>query len=208
MSMAWSIEGRYFECCNCEVVCPCSVSPFQGSDYDHCLTVSAFHVDSGEIEGVDVAGAMVAVVGVLPKYILEGNWRVGLLVDEAASDEQVAKLGAVFGGELGGPPAAISSLIGEMLGVERAPMGFCSEGGSHVLTVGDRSRVAVRDLVPTGVEDEPPARLRGAFHPATAAGFSDGEVAFSKAETGSDIEAFGMHWRGKSGISGHFSWAG
>jgi len=38
---------------------------------------------------------MVAVVGELPKYILEGNWRVGLLVDEAASDEQVAKLGAV-----------------------------------------------------------------------------------------------------------------
>jgi hypothetical protein len=206
--MAWSIEGRYFECCNCEVVCPCSVSPFQGADYDHCLVVEAFHVDSGEIEGVDVAGTMVAVVGELPKYILEGNWRVGLLVDEAASDEQVAKLAAVFSGELGGPPAVLSGLIGEMLGVDRVPMEFSSEGGRHVLTVGYRGRVAIRDLVPTGVENGPPARLTGVFHPATAAGLSDGEVTFSKAEIGSDLEAFGMHWRGKSGFSAHFSWAG
>ena len=28
--MAWSIKGQLFECCNCEVVCPCSAYPFQG----------------------------------------------------------------------------------------------------------------------------------------------------------------------------------
>ncbi len=46
------------------------------------------------------------------------------------------------------------------------------------------------------------------IHPATAAGLSDGDVTFSKAEIGSDLEAFGMRWRGKSGFSRHFSWAG
>jgi hypothetical protein len=206
--MAWSIEGQFFECCNCEVVCPCSISVFQGADYDHCEPVVAFHVNSGKIEGVDVAGTVVAMVGVLPKYLLEGNWRVGLLVDEAASDEQVAKLGAVFGGELGGPPAAFAGLASERLGVERVPMQYSSEGGRHVLTVGDRGRVAIRDLVPTGVETAPPARLIGAFHPATVAGISDGEVTFSKGEIGNDLEAFGIHWRGKAAFTGHFSWAG
>jgi hypothetical protein len=32
----------------------------------------------------------------------EGNWRLGVLIDDRASDEQVEKLGAVFGGQLGG----------------------------------------------------------------------------------------------------------
>ena len=82
--MAWSIEGQFFECCNCEVVCPCSAYPFQGADYDRCVTVLAFHVDSGQIEEVSVAGTNVAVLGDAPKYILEGNWRVGLLVDAGA----------------------------------------------------------------------------------------------------------------------------
>jgi hypothetical protein len=176
IAMAWSMEGQLFECCNCEVVCPCSAYPFQGADYDRCITVFTFHVDSGQIEGVDVAKTLVAVVGDLPKYFLEGNWRVGLLVDEAASDEQAAKLTAVFSGELGGPLAALSGLISENLGVERVPMQFSAEGGSHVLTVGNQSRLAIRDLVPTGVENGPPARLTGEFHPLTAAGLSDGEV--------------------------------
>lgn len=171
--MAWSMEGQLFECCNCEVVCPCSSYPFQGADYDRCVTVYGFRIDAGEIEGVDVAGTTAAVAGDLPKYFLDGNWRVGLLIDEAASDEQAAKLAAVFSGELGGPLAAVSG------------------------------------LVPTGVENGPPARLRSAgFHPVTAAGLSDGEVTLSRADAGSDLEAFGLHWRPKAGLWAHFSWRG
>lgn len=206
--MAWSIKGQLFECCNCEVVCPCSAYPFQGADYDRCISVYVFHIDSGEIEGVDVGGTTVAVAGDLPKYFLEGNWRVGLLVDAAASDEQAGKLTAVFSGELGGPMAALSGLISENLGVERVPMQFSAEDGSHVLTVGNQGRLAIRDLVPTGVENGPPARLTGKFHPVTAAGFSDGTVTLSKAETGSDLEAFGMHWHPTAGLWAHFSLAG
>lgn len=205
--MAWSIEGQLFECCNCEVVCPCSAYPFQGADYDRCVTVYGFHVDSGEIEGVDVAGMTLAVVGDLPKYFLKGNWRVGLLIDESASDEQAAKLTAVFSGHLGGPLAVLSGLVSENLGVERVPMQFSAEGPRHVLIVGNQGRLAISDLVPTGVENAPPARLTGAFHPVTAAGLSDGQVTLSQAETGSDLEAFGMHWRPKAGLWGHFSWA-
>jgi len=208
VAVAWSIEGQFFECCNCEVVCPCSAYPFQGADYDRCVTVLAFHVDSGQIEEVSVAGTNVAVLGDAPKYILKGNWRVGLLVDAGASDEQAAKLSAVFSGELGGPLAALSGLISENLGLERAPMQYSADGGSHVLTVGNQGRLAIRDLVPTGVENGPPARLTAEFHPATAAGLSAGEVTLSKAETGSDLEAFGMHWRPKAGLWAHFSWAG
>jgi hypothetical protein len=149
------------------------------------------------------------VAGDLPKYFLDGGWRVGLLIDEAASDEQAAKLAAVFSGELGGPLAAVSGLVSENLGVQRVPMEFSVDGGRHVLTVGNHGRLAITDLVPTGVENGPPARLRSTdFHPVTAAGLSDGEVTLSRADAGSGLEAFGLHWRPKAGLWAHFSWRG
>jgi hypothetical protein len=202
------MEGQLFETCNCEILCPCSAYPFAGADYDRCLTVYGFRIDSGQIEGVDVAGTIMAVAFDAPKYFLEGNWRVGLLVDAAASDEQVAKLTALFSGKLGGPVAALSGMIGENLGMERVQMQYSVESGTRVLTVGKQGRLAITELVPTGVENGPPARLTAKFNPATAAGLSDGQITMCKAETGSYLEAFGMEWHPKVGLWAHFSLAG
>src|SRR5437764_11759240 len=129
--MAWKIEGQYFENCTCEVVCPCTASLALGADYDRCRVVLVFHVDSGDIEGVDVSGLTVAAVGDAPRYMHEGNWRLGVLIDAAAGDEQADKLGAVFSGQLGGPMEALGPLVSEQLGVERIALEFSSEGGRH-----------------------------------------------------------------------------
>ena len=83
--VSWQIEVRYFENCSCEVVCPCSASLALGADYDHCRVVLVFHVDSGDVEGVDVSGQTLAAVAETPKYVHEGNWRLGVLIDDAAS---------------------------------------------------------------------------------------------------------------------------
>src|SRR6185437_5115697 len=101
--MAWSLSGRYFENCTCDVVCPCTASLSMGADYDRCQVILVFHVDQGEIEGVDVGGLTVAAVGDTPKVMTDGNWRLGMLIDAAASDEQADKLAALFAGQLGGP---------------------------------------------------------------------------------------------------------
>ncbi|MBV9003573.1 MAG: DUF1326 domain-containing protein [Solirubrobacterales bacterium] len=201
--MAWSIEGRYFENCSCEVVCPCTASLALGADYDRCRVVLAFHVDSGEVEGVDVSDLTVAVVADTPKYMHEGNWRLGVLIDDRATEEQAEKLGAVFGGELGGPMGALAGLVGEQLGAERVPMEFSADNGSHHLTVGDRGRVSVQDVVPIGVETGEPARLAGVFHPAGS------ELTIAKADEDSHLSAFGMMIDngGKSGFSAHFAWS-
>jgi hypothetical protein len=201
--VSWQIQGRYFENCSCEVVCPCTASLALGADYDRCRAVLVFHIDVGEIEGVDVSGLTVAAVADTPKYMHEGNWRLGVLMDEAASDEQVAKLGAVFGGELGGPMAALSGLVGEQLGVERVPMKFSSDNGHHKLTVGDRGQLAVQDVVSFGVETGEPARLTGIFHPAA------GELTIAKADEDVSFSAFGIGFDngGKSGFSTKFAWA-
>ena len=206
--MAWRMEGQLFETCNCEILCPCSAYPFAGADYDRCLTVYGFRIDSGQIEGVDIAGTIMAVAFDAPKDFLKGNWRVGLLIDAAASDEQAAKLTALLSGKLGGPVAALSGMISENLGVERVPMHYSVESGTRVLTVGNLGRLAITELVPSGVKNGPPARLTAKFNPATAAGLSDGQITMCKAETGSHLEVFGMQWLPKVGLWAHFSLAG
>src|SRR5205085_10975067 len=109
--MAWSIEGRYFENCSCEVVCPCTASLALGADYDRCRVALVFHVDRGEVDGVDVSGKTPVAVGDAPKFMHEGGWRLGVLIDESASEEQAEKLGAVFSGQLGGRMGALWGLV-------------------------------------------------------------------------------------------------
>jgi hypothetical protein len=202
--MAWSIEGRYFENCSCEVVCPCTASLALGADYDYCRVALVFHIDSGEVDGVDVSGLTVAAVGDAPKQMLDGNWKLGVLMDEAASDEQAEKLGAVFGGQLGGPMEGLAPLIGEQLGMERVPMQFSSEDGHHKLVVGDMGQVEVDDVVAFGNESGEPSKLTDIFHPASST------LTIGKATEASGISAFGVEsgGGGKSGFSAHFAWAG
>ena len=201
--MAWKIEGRYFENCPCDVTCPCTASLDLGADPDRCTPVLAFHIDSGEIEGVDVSDLNVVAVADTPKVMSEGNWRLGMIIDAAASEEQAEKLGAVFSGQLGGPMEALGPLVSESLGVERVPMEFSSEGLQHSVTMGDAGSVAIENVVPFGVETGEPGRLTGIFHPAGS------ELTIAKA-TESDVHAFGIELAnvGGSGFSHKFAWSG
>src|SRR5437588_10823905 len=127
--MAWWADGTYFENCSCNMVCPCTTSGLSmPADYERCRVVLVFHVGRGEIDGTDVSGLTAAIVADTPRLMSEGNWRVGLFLDAAASDDQAQKLGAVFGGQAGGPMAMVTPLIGEMLGLERAPIEYADDG--------------------------------------------------------------------------------
>jgi hypothetical protein len=199
--MAWKLEGTYFETCSCEVVCPCTASLALGADYDRCNVTLVFNVVDGEIEGTGVSGLKVVAVGDSPKVMSDGNWRLGVFIDDAASDEQAEKLGAVFSGQLGGPMAGLAPLVGENLGVERAPIEVKEDGLRHSVKIGDAIDFEVEDVVPFGVESGEPARLSGVFHPAGS------ELTIAKA-TRSRINAFGIEYEGKSGFSNSaFSWS-
>ena len=61
-TVAWHLEGTYFENCPCDMVCPCSTSGFtMPADAERCQAVLIFHVDSGEIAGIDVSGLSVGI---------------------------------------------------------------------------------------------------------------------------------------------------
>jgi hypothetical protein len=200
--MTWKLQGTYFENCNCEAPCPCSVSLDAGADYDRCKLLFAFHIDSGEIDGVDVSGLCAAIVGDTPQLMTDGNWKVGLVLDAAANDEQAEKLGAVFSGQLGGPPSALGPMLGELLGVERASFDWSEDGLEHRVKIGDAVDMRAEDLVPLGVDTGKPAQMTGVGHPAN----STLTIGHSKGSTGS-IFGIGFDNDGKSALSAPFSWA-
>jgi hypothetical protein len=155
----------------------------------------------GEIEGTDVGGLKLVAIADTPKVMTEGNWRLGVFVDERATDEQLDKLVQVFSGQLGGPMGALAPLVGEMLGVERAAIEVDDDGLLHRVRVGDVIDFEIQDIVPFGVETGEPVRFSGMFHPVAS------DLTIAEA-TRSRINAFGIEYEGKTGLStSEFSWA-
>jgi hypothetical protein len=199
--MAWNLSGSYSETCSCELMCPCNLSFDHGATYDFCRVTLAFNIRQGTVDGTDIAGRKVVLVADTPKVMTDGNWRVGVYIDEGATEEQFNQLVQVFSGQLGGPMAGLAPLIGEMLGVERAAIDLDDDGLLHRVRVGDVIDFEIEDIVPFGVETGEPVRFSGMFHPAG----SDLTMAEAKR---SRISAFGIEFEGKTGLStSNFSWA-
>jgi hypothetical protein len=202
--MSWQLNGTYFENCSCDMVCPCTTSGLtMPADQDRCQVVLAFHVDSGEVDGVDVSDRTVVVVADTPKLMSDGNWRVGVVMDAAATEQQAAALGSVFGGQAGGPMGMLAPLITESLGMETAPISYVDDGRHHTLRVGDLIDIEVVDWVPPQLEpDGEVSGLTGMFHPASST------LTIAKADR-SRVSIFGLEFanEGKNGHSAPFSWA-
>ncbi|MBI4905424.1 MAG: DUF1326 domain-containing protein [Acidobacteria bacterium] len=132
--MPYELEGRLLEVCDCKVLCPCWI----GEDPDNgtCDGVVTHHFDKGTIDGVDVSGLSIALLGRIPGNILQGNWKVVVVIDDKASPQQEQALMNCYSGKLGGPVADLAKLVGEIVSVQRAPIGFQVTEGKGTLSVG------------------------------------------------------------------------
>jgi hypothetical protein len=147
--MSYQLQGSILEVCDCNVLCPCWIG--ENPDNGTCRSGLAYHYDSGVIDGIDVAGLTIAFAASIPGNVLQGNWRVAMYVDERATDAQFDALLRVYRGELGGPIADLIQLIGEVVSVERAPIGFDVKDGKGRLTVGTSIEADLEPyLGPTG----------------------------------------------------------
>ena len=85
----WQLSGDYFENCNCNVVCPCLVSPSapltSRPSQGVCDVALVFHIDKGKYDTVSLDGLNVAVVGHTPGPMGEGNWTLAAYIDERAN---------------------------------------------------------------------------------------------------------------------------
>jgi hypothetical protein len=199
--MAWSLEGNFFENCSCDAICPCTWSNgAHRATHDYCRFALAFEIDNGDIEGIDVGGVSFLMIAETPPQMLEGNWRVGVLVDESATEEQMGALGRVLTGEMGGPFEALSALIGEFMGMERQPIDITTDGTRHHVRAGD---VVDYEGVRTTLETGEPVQLTNiVIHPA-------GPTLALAPVTRAANSPFGLEWSGEdlSGFANRFAWA-
>ena len=134
----WKISGQYMETCNCTLLCPCITSnlaarPTEGD----CKAAVALRIDKGEKDGVKLDGLSFVLMMHSPGAMGEGNITVGLIVDDAASEQQVEAISAIATGAAGGPMAALAPLVGRIAGVERRPIHFEADGLNCSLRAGD-----------------------------------------------------------------------
>jgi hypothetical protein len=201
---AWQIEGRYMETCNCEFICPCigtnmEAMPTEGD----CKVAIAMHIDKGNKGGVSLDGLNFIVMMHAPGVMGKGNIKVGLIVDERASDAQVEAIKEIASGAAGGPMAAMAPLVGEFAGIEKRPISFDSDGMNFSVKAGELVDQSLAGIASASREGEP-IYLENTAHPAST------RLALAKA-TRSMFNVFGIRWNDSSGNrNGHFapfSWA-
>jgi hypothetical protein len=134
-AMAYQLEGRLLEVCNCRVLCPCWIG--EDPDYGTCDTIVAWHIDKGTVNGVDVSDRTIAMIAHVPGNILQGNWKAAVFLDERVSGAQEEALLGVYTGKLGGPVAELAKLVGEVVSVQKVPITFDVQGGHGTIKLGD-----------------------------------------------------------------------
>jgi hypothetical protein len=200
----WRIQGNYMETCSCDFLCPCPTSGFGARPTNgDCYFGLAYKINRGSYGDVELDGRSFVIVGRTPGVMGEGNWSVGLIVDEGASDGQVDALSKIATGAEGGPMANLAPLIGKVLGVEKRPIEIHTNGMSNSAKAGELLDQA-NEGVP-GANQSEPVYIDNVGHPSNA------RLALARS-TRSHLHAFGLDWDDVSGKNnGHFSafnWSG
>jgi len=151
MAAAWNLSGNYFEACNCDVACPCvfTSAPTTGE----CGVLLAWHIDRGRYGDVALDGLNVALAAHSPGPMLTTKWDVALYLDERASAAQRDALGAIFGGQAGGEPAALGPFVGKVLGVKAAKIEYEAQGKRRRLRIPSVAEMEIAALEGQGGKD-------------------------------------------------------
>jgi hypothetical protein len=192
------LDGTLLEACSCGGPCPCWV----GDDPDggRCDSVNAYHIDRGQVGGVDISNLSFVQVNQIPGNVLEGNWRAIFYIDDKATSEQREAILNVFSGKLGGALAGVASLVGERVAVHFVPIEHRVEGGKGTLRVGELVEAEMAPYTdangrPTTIHDTVFSTIPGS--PAYLAKASHHRV---------NIPEYGMIWEfsGRNAIQGDF----
>ena len=202
----WSVSGKYYETCNCDSICPCvpsqlTAKPTQGD----CTFAMGFEIERGRYGDVALDGLGFILIGHTPAAMGEGNWSVGLVVDERANAAQRDALATIVSGQAGGPLAAISGLVTKFLGVEPARIRFDDDGRRWSIDAPGLVQMAGEPAMGLDPGATQPIQLRNTGHPAVS-NFSLARVAESH------VHAFGLDWDDATGRNNGqfapFAWQG
>ena len=202
---SWNISGEYMETCNCTFLCPCITSNLTGRPTEgDCKAAITMRIDKGVKDGVKLDGLSFIVMMHSPGPMGDGNIKVGLIIDDRASDEQVAAISVIATGSAGGPMAALGPLVGSIAGVERRPIQFEIDGLKRSVRAGDLVDQACEGVA-SGSAPGQALAVDNTVHPVSS------KLFLAKA-TRSIFNVFGIKWNDSTGSrNAHFTpfaWAG
>jgi len=163
----------------------------------YCAAGLVFRVGQGLHGSTKLDGLSFAVLLRTPGPMVQGNWTVGLILDERASAEQRDALTAIASGRDGGPMAALGPLISHFEGAQAKPITIEMSGMRRSVSIPGVLDIAVEGIA--GAKQDEPMYLDNLGHPAAR------RLALAKASR-SHLHAFGIDWDDTSGRNnGHFA---
>lgn len=202
---AWRVTGRYYETCNCDLVCPCIVTqmmakPTTGS----CTFAMGFHIEQGKYGELSLDGLGFILVGFTPEEMSKGNWSAGVIVDQRANPEQRNAIVALASGAAGGPMAGLSGLITNFAGVESAGITFDQDGMKWSVKASPFVSMSAKPAMGIDPRSAEPLQLANTGHPAASTVTLAHPVQ-------SQVNAFGLAWNDTTGKNNGqfapFTWA-
>jgi hypothetical protein len=204
----WRIAGDWFDVCNCRIPCPCTFA--QAPSEGECEGILAWHIREGHFGDVSLDGLNVAAVGWFEGNLWAGETKatMGIFLDERADESQREALQTIFGGQAGGWPAQFASVIGEVRGIESAPIEFEIADDLSYWRAEVPGKLEARAEALTGPTSPPGSRVQ--VHNAPGAEVGPGQVATWGVATADRADAFGFEfeWPGRSSKHFPFDWTG
>ena len=200
---SWRMRGDVMEACSCATTCPCNF----GSDPTPlpCEVVIGWRIQDGNYGNTRLDGLSVVLYGRIPGNVFQGNWTVGVYLDQRASQPQAQALGDIFAGNAGGWPAMLSSLIGNLLPPKQVPIQFQTVDGEHRITVPGLLEVG-SERVPNPLPGQPPLDPKVSD---LAVPFYTGSVSVRRSRTLTLSDpSMSFQYAGRSSLVGQFDYSG
>jgi hypothetical protein len=203
----WRVVGDWFDVCKCNVPCPCTFA--EAPTTGDCEGILAWHIREGHFGDVRLDGLNVVAIGGFEGNVWEGaKASMGIFLDDRADDGQREALQAIFGGHAGGWPGEFAAVIGEVRGLETAPIEFEIADDLTWWRVEVPGKASGRAEALTG-----PTTLPGQLvqtHNPPGAECGPGSIATWGRATADEAKAFGFDfdWAGKSSKHMAFDWSG
>ena len=188
--------------------CPCTFvqAPSEGD----CEGVLVWHVREGHYGDVSLEGLNMLALGSFEGNIWDNEVKatMGMFVDERADEAQREALQIIFSGQAGGWPGEFAESIGEVRGIEYAPIEFEIADDLAWWRATIPGKVEARAEALTGATTPEGARVQ--LHNAPGAEIGPGQVATWGVATAdrADAMGFSFDYPGRSSKHFRFDWSG
>ena len=205
---SWRVVGDWFDVCKCRIPCPCTFA--QAPSEGDCDGIMAWHIRRGNYGETRLDDLNVLTLSYFEGNVWAGQTKVtiGMYMDERADERQREGLQTIFGGQAGGWPAEFASLIGEVRGMEYAPITFEIADDLAYWAAEVPGRATARAEALTGPTT--PSGVRVQVHNPPGSEVGPGQIATWGVATADRVDGFGFKWQWDGRSSKHmpFDWQG